>query len=740
MRINSYLTWSSVFLVSVFAVAVSAPRSSAEQILFFDFNDASDPDIAVDSSGKGNDGLVQLAEYTGPGGGVSGAVDDLAMDLGDFGNGAYIDLTDLAIDGAFDSMTDNDEATIAFWLFGNDQQPQSQWTFWFGPDRQLGSHAPWGDGTVYFDVAGCCGANQRISQNVPDASQYSGQWNHFAFVKDQTYTAVYLNGDVLVDSGANEKDPLNIITEAAFGADAAGGASHGGLMDDIGVWDEALEEDAIKQLMGDAPPIYVGGRNTIGANTYAGERSNVVLGPEETGVPGFSGRIVTADVHELTIASQTTAELVLEDFEGEKAIGAYSTVDLAGGNGTFPDNHAYPNGVNDASQNDFAVEVKANITIPAGEWTLGFGSDDGGQVTIAGVEFDFDTSLNNDSVDDDQIRFEAPRGHGWTAASFELEAELETEIVGSFYERGGGDSFEIAVLDETRVEAANPANGWELLADGTFDWSVTTTAEPLLSADLTATVTASREMEFDVNGDTGESDMLTMDNPDPDVFTTIMDITNGDKDLTFQIKSTGDVSSGEAFTIVDADQIVGTPTITSVNAGQSWVWDGDHGRVCLDTCPPIGNDPCDFDGSGSLDIADVEILTAAIAAGDMDAKFDVNGDGIVSAADQKFFVEDASKMNSYLGDGNLDGEFNTNDLVGFFQAGKFETGSAATFAQGDHNADGMFNTSDLVSMFQSGGFEKGPKAAVAAVPEPSSLVLALLSFIGLVGLTRRTNN
>ena len=117
-------------------------------------------------------------------------------------------------------------------------------------------------------------------------------------------------------------------------------------------------------------------------------------------------------------------------------------------------------------------------------------------------------------------------------------------------------------------------------------------------------------------------------------------------------------------------------------------------------------DPCDFDGSGSLDIADVEILTAAIAGGDMDAKFDVNSDGSVNAADQKFFVEDASKMNSYLGDGNLDGEFNTNDLVGFFQAGKFETGNPATFAQGDHNADGLFNTNDLVSMFQSGGFEK----------------------------------
>ncbi|MCA9172820.1 MAG: hypothetical protein KDB23_34415, partial [Planctomycetales bacterium] len=163
---------------------------NADQIVFFDFNDASDADTAFDSSGNGYNGIMFNAEYTAPGGGVTGAATDRAMDLGAFNNGAFLDLNDVALEGAFDSMVDNDQATIAFWLYGNDEQPVSQWTFYFGPDRQLGSHAPWGDGTVYFDVAGCCGANQRINKNIADSSLYSGQWNHFAYVKDEGYTAI----------------------------------------------------------------------------------------------------------------------------------------------------------------------------------------------------------------------------------------------------------------------------------------------------------------------------------------------------------------------------------------------------------------------------------------------------------------------------------------------------------------------------------------------------------------------
>ena len=82
--------------------------------------------------------------------------------------------------------------------------------------------------------------------------------------------------------------------------------------------------------------------------------------------------------------------------------------------------------------------IKADVVIPAGRWTVGIGSDDGGQLTIPGVLFDVWNA--NDSFDDDQIRFENNRGHGWTVGAFELAEPLETTITASFHERGGGDS------------------------------------------------------------------------------------------------------------------------------------------------------------------------------------------------------------------------------------------------------------------------------------------------------------
>ena len=70
----------------------------------------------------------------------------------------------------------------------------------------------------------------------------------------------------------------------------------------------------------------------------------------------------------------------------------------------------------DDSQSDFAVEVMADVVIPAGDWTIGIGSDDGGKIVIPGVTFE--DWQNNDSFEDDEIRFEGIRGHGWTLGSF----------------------------------------------------------------------------------------------------------------------------------------------------------------------------------------------------------------------------------------------------------------------------------------------------------------------------------
>ena len=86
------------------------------------------------------------------------------------------------------------------------------------------------------------------------------------------------------------------------------------------------------------------------------------------------------------------------------------------------------------------------------------------------------------------------------------------------------------------------------------------------------------------------------------------------------------------------------------------------------------------------------------------------------------------------GDANLDGEFNTGDLVEVFAAGEYEDGIAENsyWTEGDWNSDGDFDSSDLVVTFRGGHYEQGP--AINAVPEPSTAVLLL---IGVLALVRR---
>ena len=85
----------------------------------------------------------------------------------------------------------------------------------------------------------------------------------------------------------------------------------------------------------------------------------------------------------------------------------------------------------------------------------------------------------------------------------------------------------------------------------------------------------------------------------------------------------------------------------------------------------------------------------------------------------------------YSGDSNLDGEFNSSDLVTVFAAGKYEADADAGWADGDWGGDMKFDSGDLVVAFAEGGYELGPRPAVIAVPEPASIVMLLTGLIGI---------
>ena len=70
------------------------------------------------------------------------------------------------------------------------------------------------------------------------------------------------------------------------------------------------------------------------------------------------------------------------------------------------------------------------------------------------------------------------------------------------------------------------------------------------------------------------------------------------------------------------------------------------------------------------------------------AEFDLNSGDVVDFEDRKLWVEDSAFKNTWIGDANLDLEFNSCDMVQVFAAGKYEKpGETATWEEGDWNGE-----------------------------------------------------
>ena len=150
---------------------------------------------------------------------------------------------------------------------------------------------------------------------------------------------------------------------------------------------------------------------------------------------------------------------------------------------------------------------------------------------------------------------------------------------------------------------------------------------------------------------------------------------------------------------------------------------------------PIGGGVVgDYDGSGVLDAADLDLQAQVITSGVYDAEYDLNDDQQIDTTDRRIWVEDLK--NTWLGDADLDGEFTSGDLVIVVASGKYEVDVDSTWEEGDFNADLRTTTSDLVAALAGGGYEQGPRPAVNAVPEPASIALLLVGLIATGVVTR----
>ena len=78
--------------------------------------------------------------------------------------------------------------------------------------------------------------------------------------------------------------------------------------------------------------------------------------------------------------------------------------------------------------------------------------------------------------------------------------------------------------------------------------------------------------------------------------------------------------------------------------------------------------------------------------------------GFESLELRRVLASSVGEIAQLTGDSNLDGVFDQSDLVAVFQAGKYESGQAASWSEGDWNGDQRFDSADLVLAMNSGGY------------------------------------
>ncbi len=149
----------------------------------------------------------------------------------------------------------------------------------------------------------------------------------------------------------------------------------------------------------------------------------------------------------------------------------HEQLNFAGNGGTFSGDIPWPNGFPGDKGNNFIVSASTFAAIPPGTWSVGFGSDDGGSLNLPGITFTSKVGQDANGqalAGPSEIMYYSPRGHAWTYGVLTTGPGMTTaNITTSFYEYGGGDTFEVALRSGTGVPntlLANNVAGWALFA------------------------------------------------------------------------------------------------------------------------------------------------------------------------------------------------------------------------------------------------------------------------------------
>lgn len=147
-----------------------------------------------------------------------------------------------------------------------------------------------------------------------------------------------------------------------------------------------------------------------------------------------------------------------------------------------------------------------------------------------------------------------------------------------------------------------------------------------------------------------------------------------------------------------------------------------EGQIASPSIPP--GLACDFDGDGTCDLLDIDLLGTEIGSGTNSSQFDLTGDSLVNINDLDAFLAD-SNVNRINGDADFDGTVGFPD---FLTLSSNFGGEGLTWSQGNFVPDDSVGFPDFL-VFSSNFAQTASATATAAVPEPSGLALLLTSLL-----------
>ena len=214
-------------------------------LAYWDFNDAS----AVTETKDAIHGIVGTLEnnavFTDDGGGRSGLPGDLGLDVSQ-NNAARVRVAGLFAQ----AIALNDSVTISFW---QKETVANSASFMFkspssnNGGRGISAHATWSDRTIYYDSAGCCNSDQRLSKKVADDLDL-GAWHHYVFLKNHGKKQVWIDGTLLVEGDNAAKLPGDFTWVFIGGGDIF--PSVKATLDEFAVFAKALSGTEIAALAG----------------------------------------------------------------------------------------------------------------------------------------------------------------------------------------------------------------------------------------------------------------------------------------------------------------------------------------------------------------------------------------------------------------------------------------------------------------------------------------------------------